>query len=122
MGIIKLAELSNLVVDIVCSLVYILIIETGVMEMAISRGQYGMGSRITNEYFAVGAYKQDGTCYMNIVAAPTRGMAHSQMQRKYPGCRIELIEIDRERYEDEMREHNYWLKHAGSARGPEPIC
>lgn len=90
--------------------------------MAITRGQYGMSGRVTTEYFTVGAYLPEGGCYSDIIGAPTRGIAYSQMQRKFPGCRIELTPTTRERYEDEMREYNYWQKHAGSARGPEPVC
>lgn len=90
--------------------------------MAISRGQYGMGSKITTEYFLVGAYKPNGACYTDIVGAPTRGMAYSQMSRKFPGCRIELTPTTRERYDDEMAQFHYWQKNAGGARGPEPIC
>lgn len=89
--------------------------------MAITRGQYGMGGRCTNEFFVVGAYRPEGGCYTNIVAAFTRNMAYAQMAREYPGCRIELVPISKERYMEEMEQFNYWSKHAGSARGPEPI-
>ena len=90
--------------------------------MAISRGQYGMGGRCTNEYFMVEAKLPEGGCYQWITAAFTRGMAYSQMVKKYPGCKIVLHPTTKERYEEETEMANYWAKHRGSARGPEPIC
>lgn len=89
--------------------------------MSVSRGQYGMSGKVTTEYFAVGAYRPDGGCYTTIVAAITRGIAYSTMAKQYPGCRIELTPMDKQRYYDEMDSFNFWQKNAGSARGPEPM-
>lgn len=90
--------------------------------MSISRGAYGSGCRITTEYFLVSAYRPEGGCYTDIIGAPTRGIAYSQMQKEYPDCRIELRTTTKERYLEEMEQFNYWQKHRGGARGPEPIC
>lgn len=89
--------------------------------MAISRGQYGMGGRITAEYFAVEAKLPDGGCYSDMVSAPTRGVAYTQAARKFTGCKITLHVVAKERYLEEMEQAAYWAKHAGGARGPEPI-
>jgi hypothetical protein len=88
--------------------------------MAISRGQYGMTGHCTNEYFSVCATWNDGCVTSDIVAAFTRGMAYSQMAKKYPECKIALYPMDKARFEDETREYN--RNRNEMFRGPEPVC
>lgn len=87
--------------------------------MSIIRGAYGTGTKITNEYFIVGAYTETGSCYTDIIAAPTRKMAYASMRRKYGSVRIELEPTTKERYLEEMEVFNRSSRFVG--RGPEPL-
>jgi hypothetical protein len=89
--------------------------------MAVSRGMYGQAGRITTEYFFVEARIPGRGCYTDLVAAPTKGMAYSQMAKKYSDCKVTLSPCPKDRYMAEMADFHRWEKERGGARGPEPI-
>lgn len=91
--------------------------------MAISRGQYGMASRVTTEYYVVEYRYANGNCSTDLIAGPTRNICYAQAARQNSDAvKITLHPCEKERYDEEMANAAYWAKHRGSARGPEPIC